>query len=74
MGLAKSFHALGNKVTITGRRQQPLEETVAANPGMQFRVLDQSNAEAIRDGAGRLMNDFPEMNVLINNAGFQAGG
>jgi uncharacterized oxidoreductase len=69
--LAESFHALGNQMIIVGRRKQPLEETVAANPGMQFRVLDQDNADAIRDVAARLTNDFPELNALINNAGIQ---
>ena len=66
--LAESFHALGNQMIIVGRRKQPLEETVAANPGMQFRVLDRDNADAIRDVAARLTNDFPELNALINNA------
>ena len=50
-GLAEAFHALGNRVIIAGRRQQMLEKTSAANPGMEFRVLDQDDAGAIRSFA-----------------------
>lgn len=35
-GLAESFHALGNQVIIAGRREQPLQDTAAANPGIQY--------------------------------------
>ena len=69
--LAESFHALGNKVIIAGRQKQRLEETIAANPGMHFRILDQSNASRICDFARQLMVDFPDLNALVNNAGIQ---
>jgi uncharacterized oxidoreductase len=68
-GLAEALHALGNQVVIAGRRQQALEQTVAANPGMQFRVLDIENATAVGDFAAGLIRDYPTLNVLINNAG-----
>lgn len=70
-GLAESFHALGNHVIIAGRRKQLLEETVAANPGMQSLVLDIDSADAIRSFAARLTQDYPGLNVVINNAGIQ---
>jgi len=69
--LAESFHALGNKVIIAGRQKQRLEETIAANPGMHFRILDQSNASRICDFARQLMVDFPDLDALVNNAGIQ---
>jgi uncharacterized oxidoreductase len=70
-GLAEAFHALGNRVIIAGRRKQLLEETTAANPGMQFRVLDQDDAGEIRSLAAQVIKDFPGLNVLVNNAGIQ---
>lgn len=68
-GLAESLQALGNQVIIAGRRKAPLEETVAANPGMKFLTLDIEDRSAIRAFAGRIASEFPSLNVLINNAG-----
>lgn len=68
-GLAEAFHALGNQVIIAGRRQELLEETVAANPGMKAVVLDIQSAEAILRFANQLKLDFPGLNVVIHNAG-----
>jgi NAD(P)-dependent dehydrogenase (short-subunit alcohol dehydrogenase family) len=42
--LAEAFHALGNQVIIDGRRQQVLEETIAANSGMKSAVFDIENS------------------------------
>ncbi len=68
-GLAESFHALGNKVIIAGRRQQPLAETVAANPGMSALTIDIEDRAGIRAFAVEIAKQYPTLNVLINNAG-----
>lgn len=70
-GLAEAFHASGNKVIIAGRRERLLEQTAAANPGMEYLVFDQGSPAAIRDLAAKLQTRFPALNVLINNAGIQ---
>jgi uncharacterized oxidoreductase len=67
--LAEAFHALGNQVIIAGRRQQLLDETIAANPGMKSAVLDIENADAIRNFAAQLVKDKPSLNAVIHNAG-----
>jgi uncharacterized oxidoreductase len=67
--LAEAFHALGNKVIIAGRRKEVLDETTAANPGMNSAVLDIENADAIKTFATQLTRDFPTLNAVIHNAG-----
>jgi uncharacterized oxidoreductase len=68
-GLAEAFHKFGNQVIIAGRRKQVLDETTSANPGMKSATLDIEDAANIRSFAAQISSDFPELNVLINNAG-----
>jgi len=68
-GLAEAFHKLGNHVIVTGRRQAMLDETTKANPGMKSAVLDIEDPETIKAFAAKAAQDFPTLNVLINNAG-----
>jgi uncharacterized oxidoreductase len=67
--LAEAFHAEGNQVIIAGRRQAALDETTAANPGMQSAVLDIESVASIQAFAEKLQADFPALNVVIHNAG-----
>jgi uncharacterized oxidoreductase len=67
--LAEAFHALGNQVVIAGRRQQVLQETIIANPGMKSAVFDIENADAIRTFGAQLAKDYPSLNAVIHNAG-----
>jgi uncharacterized oxidoreductase len=77
-GLAEALHKRGNKVIIGGRRRSHLDEVVAANAGMAAIELDITDPTSIRRVAAQLIADYPELNVLINNAGVmqpdQAGG
>lgn len=68
-GLAEALHKLGNQVIISGRRKSVLEETVAANPGMQFVELNIEDPGSIEAVAKKLIADHPKLNVLVNNAG-----
>jgi uncharacterized oxidoreductase len=68
-GLAEAFQALGNTVIIAGRRQQALDATTAANPGMRSVQLDIDNAEAIRTFGAKMAKEYPALNVVIHNAG-----
>ena len=67
--LAVALHEEGNRVIITGRREAALRETASAHPGMEWRVLDMSDAAAIKAFAPEIIRDFPELNVVVQNAG-----
>jgi uncharacterized oxidoreductase len=71
-GLAEAFHRLGNQVTIAGRGQKSLDETIAANPGMKSVTLDVSDPKSIQSFAAQVTKDYPSLNVLINMAGIMS--
>ena len=68
-GLAEELHKQGNKIIISGRRLNVLEEVAAANPGIDFVQLDIEDASSIKATADELIEKYPHLNVLINNAG-----
>jgi len=68
-GLAEAFHALGNQVIIAGRRREALQAVTAANPGMASYALDVQDPAALRAFAAQVADDFPALNVLVNNSG-----
>jgi uncharacterized oxidoreductase len=70
LGLARAFHHLGNHVIIAGRRSRALHDAAKKTPGLATYVLDvQRPGEEMRSFAEKLLGDFPDLNMLINNAG-----
>ncbi len=67
--LADDFHRRGNQVIIAGRRQALIDEITAAHPGMRGMQLDVQAPAAVGAFAAHIGEQFPELNVLINNAG-----
>src|ERR1700758_1106990 len=68
-GLAEALHKRGNQVIISGRRAERLQATIDANPGMRAVSLDITNPADIQGLAAQLIAEYPDLNVLINNAG-----
>jgi len=71
LAFAERFLRAGSKVIICGRRAEKLEEARAQYPALHVRVCDvgkEAERTALADWATR---EFPEINVLVNNAGIQ---
>src|SRR4029077_6195604 len=54
---------------IAGRRKGHLTEVAKANPGMKWVELDIEEPTSVAAVAGKLIAEYPKLNVLINNAG-----
>lgn len=76
--LAEALHQRGNKVIIAGRRKALLDDIARLHPGIDTIELDIADPAQIRQVAGRLIERYPSLNVVINNAGLMpfddAGG
>jgi uncharacterized oxidoreductase len=67
--LAAEFIARGNTVILTGRDPAKLAAARLRLPAAHVITSDVADPDAIRALYQRVTKDFPELNVLINNAG-----
>jgi uncharacterized oxidoreductase len=68
-GLAEELHQRKNQVIISGRRKGRLIEVARVNPGMAWVELDIEDPASISAVAAKLIAEYPNLNVLFNNAG-----
>jgi len=73
---SRQLAALGANVVLVGRNPQRLEAARASVQGfaqegasITTQVIDLSSLESVRAGAARLVENCPQIDVLINNAG-----
>ncbi|MEZ0484405.1 SDR family oxidoreductase [Fibrella aquatica] len=66
---ASKLMRMGNTVIITGRNAQRLEAVKRSLPGVHILQSDVSVAEDIIRLSEKVIRDFPDLNILINNAG-----
>lgn len=71
LGFAKKFYELGNKVIICGRRKDRLAEISKQYPGIETRICDVSSAQQRRELVHWAIQNYPKLNILMNNAGIQ---
>ncbi|MFL9860051.1 SDR family NAD(P)-dependent oxidoreductase [Paraburkholderia madseniana] len=69
LGLAVRFHKAGNKVIVAGRRKALLEQITTDHPGVEAIELDVADAESIVQASELAAARYPDLNVVINNAG-----
>lgn len=67
--LAHRFHDLGNVVIIAGRRQDALDKAIEGRADMHAMTVDVEDPASITAFAKTVVERFPALNVLINNAG-----
>jgi uncharacterized oxidoreductase len=71
-GLAVALHRAGNRVVIAGRRIEVLRSVAAAHPGITYLQLDVTDRQSIQHFVGDIEDQYPNLNVVVNNAGVMA--
>jgi uncharacterized oxidoreductase len=69
LAFAVKFLELGNEVIVTGRRQSALDAVKARHPRLHTIQSDIADPAQIASLAARMKRDFPQLDVLMNNAG-----
>jgi uncharacterized oxidoreductase len=67
--LAKHLHQRGNTIIVTGRDQAKLDAVMRALPGVRTFKSDVSDPAAIVALCDSVLEQFPALDTLINNAG-----
>jgi uncharacterized oxidoreductase len=71
LALAERFLNAGNTVLICGRREDKLKEAQATYPALRTYVCDVADPKSRQELFSAATSDYPDLNVLINNAGIQ---
>lgn len=71
LGLAERFAELGNKVIVSSRRKDVLDEAAGKLKGLITRQADLSSESGRISLIDWIKNEHSDTNVLINNAGIQ---
>lgn len=69
LAIAKEFVALGNRVIVTGRSADKLDSARAEVPELETFQSDAADPDAVRALAAHVEANYPDLNVLVNNAG-----
>jgi uncharacterized oxidoreductase len=67
--MAKEFLKAKNKVIITGRNMERLEKAKQKLGDVTIFQSDVSNSDSVKELYEKVSKEFPDLNVLVNNAG-----
>lgn len=71
LAFAEAFLKEGSKVVICGRREHRLQQLEQQHPGLITRAADVANPAGREELARWVVEEHPETNILVNNAGVQ---
>jgi uncharacterized oxidoreductase len=74
LGFAERFLKLGNMVVISGRRGDRLQQIKKRHPEIETVICDITNAVQREKLHDKVIQNFPDINILVNNAGIQLAG
>lgn len=69
LALAQRWHDAGNVVIVTGRNSAKLDAAIEGRANMHAMPLDVTDTDPIAAFAADVVQRFPDLNVLVNNAG-----
>ena len=69
--LLRQFYKLGNRIIVASRNSENLNKLHSEFPSVSTVVCDLSDSKAVRKLLEHCINTYPEINILINNAGIQ---
>lgn len=70
-GIAQMFASQGAKVIVTGRKLEPLQETVKDQPNISYVQGDMTDESCIEAIMGTIDKDYNgQLDILVNNAGW----
>ncbi len=71
LAIAERFLKAGSRVIVCGRREDKLREAKSKNPKLETRICDVAKESERASLVKWITREFPEFNVLVNNAGIQ---
>lgn len=71
LALLHALHQRGNRLLVVGRNETRIAELLVSYPDVVFLRYDLSRPADVTTLIARLQREFPDLSVLINNAGIQ---
>lgn len=67
--IARALRAEGARVTLTGRRDEPLSKLAVTLPGAGWVTMDVTDADSVAAGVAAARGALGPISILVNNAG-----